>query len=1204
MLNSYLKGGLRFVLCALLLSSTSLFGQTVIDFETTTGYTASATEGSGATDVFDRDNPNVGGNSTFIWAAEDMSLTNPTLTLAPIGVAGATSFTFSVDMLTPNTDDWDSDDELKIVYQVDGGPEQDLLWVQSKGSSFNSPASIDTDFDGTGDNGFELPALVDGFGAGVGNTFETFSSSVIALSGNSNLAITLKFFGLTAAAEGIYLDNLIITPDGGTGGPICSLTDTGLSVISCSDNTTDADDSDDVLSFNLNPTGTDLGTSGYTVSVSSGSISPAAASYGAATTFTLQAGSAGAGDVVVTITDVDNGGCSVNANITDPGACSANAVGPCFTETFENIGASSGSYLTRNWTGDEGIDFVATDASTDQSINGRAIMVRNGDLIATDIDGGIADLTVTTQRQFSGGTGTLDIIINGSSVGTVPYDETVQTTTITGIDVSGFFDIQIDCSGSDRIKIDDLMWTCFVGVPTCDILDGGLDAVTCGDGGTPEIDIDDEISFTLNPTGDLLGTTGYTVSVSSGSISPSTASYGSATTFTLQSGSAGAGDVVVTITDADNAGCDLDVTLTDPGVCSFPPPSCDLLGADLDAVTCGDSGSPVIDTDDVISFTLNPIGDVLSGSGYAVSVSSGTISPTTAAYGSATTFTLQTGSAGAGDVVVTITDADDAGCTLDVTITDPGVCSFPPTPALMFSQYVDTDSGIQPKGVEIWNNTGSTIDFSVDNLVIEKGTNGAAPSTDFTLNTGTLESGKIMVIGSDEIGTYLDATFGSGNVQYHLKAFSFNGDDALVLKLNGVITDMIGVAGTDPGSEWEGSGVSTKDQNISLLSVIEEGNPAGFADPSTRFSTTSTTPSGNGGLQGFGLAPNEATYVLTPSETAAVQCAEFEVLVSIVNGGDLNTVETYLTFDPALVQVESVTAPGGGTLPDLSTLSQVVIPATIDNIAGTIAYAASSPTLLTDNFDLMLITFSAVAGTGTSAVDVVLTGSPISRIATTGLVGGVFLATDLDVTAYTEGITLTPDLELPFFACVSGPNEEADLGTCIYTVQGLQYDPVGAEDNCGIASIINDYNNTSTLAGESLTDGTTITWTVTDVNGNFGQCTFTMTVEDTQNPVASCQGMTVQLDASGMASITPGDIDNGSTDNCGITNLSLDATDFTCANVGPNTVTLTVTDAAGNQDQCTAIVTVEDNIDPVATCQDITVQLDAAGIATIDWGRH
>ena len=48
----------------------------------------------------------------------------------------------------------------------------------------------------------------------------------------------------------------------------------------------------------------------------------------------------------------------------------------------------------------------------------------------------------------------------------------------------------------------------------------------------------------------------------------------------------------------------------------------------------------------------------------------------------------------------------------------------------------------------------------------------------------------------------------------------------------------------------------------------------------------------------------------------------------------------------------------------------------------------------------------------------------------------------------------------------------------------------------------------------------------------------------------------------------------------------------------PQTV-LTVTDAAGNSATCSANVIVQDNIAPVAMCQDVTVMLDSSGVATI-----
>ena len=100
-------------------------------------------------------------------------------------------------------------------------------------------------------------------------------------------------------------------------------------------------------------------------------------------------------------------------------------------------------------------------------------------------------------------------------------------------------------------------------------------------------------------------------------------------------------------------------------------------------------------------------------------------------------------------------------------------------------------------------------------------------------------------------------------------------------------------------------------------------------------------------------------------------------------------------------------------------------------------------------------------------------------------------------------------------------------------------------------------------------------------------------------PIALCQNLTVQLDASGAGSITAAQVDNGSSDNCSIATKTLDKSDFTCAEVGTNTVTMTVTDVNGNVSTCTSTITVQDNINPTAICQDLTVQLDASGAGSI-----
>ncbi len=185
---------------------------------------------------------------------------------------------------------------------------------------------------------------------------------------------------------------------------------------------------------------------------------------------------------------------------------------------------------------------------------------------------------------------------------------------------------------------------------------------------------------------------------------------------------------------------------------------------------------------------------------------------------------------------------------------------------IVFSQYAETNSGTTPKGVELWNHSTSTVDFSVTGLNILKGTNGAAPSSDFTLTSGTMSAGEVIVIGTSDIGNYLNTTFGVGVIQFFTEGFTFNGDDALVLQLGGSTLDTFGIAGTDPGSEWSANGVSTKNQNIALIEggTITGTGLVGFSDPSTRFSTISTNPSGSGGLSGFGVAPvpEPNTYAL------------------------------------------------------------------------------------------------------------------------------------------------------------------------------------------------------------------------------------------------------------------------------------------------------------------------------------------------------
>jgi hypothetical protein len=127
-------------------------------------------------------------------------------------------------------------------------------------------------------------------------------------------------------------------------------------------------------------------------------------------------------------------------------------------------------------------------------------------------------------------------------------------------------------------------------------------------------------------------------------------------------------------------------------------------------------------------------------------------------------------------------------------------------------------------------------------------------------------------------------------------------------------------------------------------------------------------------------------------------------------------------------------------------------------------------------------------------------------------------------------------------------------------------------DNCSIPA--NGYSLDKTTFNCSNVGTNTVTLTVTDVNGNSQTANASVTVQDNIAPIASCKSIEVYLDQNGTVTISPQQVDNGSTDACGVT-LSLNKTSFNTTNVGANTVALTVSDPSGNSSICTATVTVK-----------------------------
>jgi predicted extracellular nuclease len=126
---------------------------------------------------------------------------------------------------------------------------------------------------------------------------------------------------------------------------------------------------------------------------------------------------------------------------------------------------------------------------------------------------------------------------------------------------------------------------------------------------------------------------------------------------------------------------------------------------------------------------------------------------------------------------------------------------------LFISEYVEGSSN--NKAIEIYNGTGSAVDLALGGYSVQMFFNGSS-TAGLTLNlSGTVAAGDVFILAHSSavpaIRDLADLVNGSG---------WFNGDDAVVLRKNGVVIDAVGQAGFDPGTEWGAGLVSTADNTL------------------------------------------------------------------------------------------------------------------------------------------------------------------------------------------------------------------------------------------------------------------------------------------------------------------------------------------------------------------------------------------------------
>jgi hypothetical protein len=204
---------------------------------------------------------------------------------------------------------------------------------------------------------------------------------------------------------------------------------------------------------------------------------------------------------------------------------------------------------------------------------------------------------------------------------------------------------------------------------------------------------------------------------------------------------------------------------------------------------------------------------------------------------------------------------------------------------LFISEYIEGTSN--NKAIEFYNGTANPIDLVAGIYTVEMYFNGNT-TVGLTISlTGIVNDDEVFVLAhSSSVAAILavaDQTNGSA---------WYNGDDAIVLKKNGVVLDAIGQIGFDPGTEWGTGLVSTADNTLRRKSGAISGdtNPNDAFDPSINWNGFATdTFSGLGTpdplpveLTSFSASPIGSMVKLSWNTATEINNYGFEIQKSVV----------------------------------------------------------------------------------------------------------------------------------------------------------------------------------------------------------------------------------------------------------------------------------------------------------------------------------
>jgi hypothetical protein len=274
------------------------------------------------------------------------------------------------------------------------------------------------------------------------------------------------------------------------------------------------------------------------------------------------------------------------------------------------------------------------------------------------------------------------------------------------------------------------------------------------------------------------------------------------------------------------------------------------------------------------------------------------------------------------------------------------------------------------------------------------------------------------------------------------------------------------------------------------------------------------------------------------------------------------------------------------------------------------------PTLITANVDAGLCTASGITLTAPTVTDNCAILSTTNNAPATFPVGiSTFTYTVTDVNSNTATCVqqvLVIDNIAPNVVCNADTTIYTSSTTCDATVS---LPSTITSDNCGVDKLTYTITGATTTSDSGNVINVTfekgssiVTYYVTDVNGNTNNCSFTVTVQDTNKAVIVCPAnVTLPINFACSRQVNNIGLVNAA-DNCGNVSITYKITGTTMGagsnnasgtvfNKGLSTVTYFVEDAEGNIDSCSFTVTIIDNIKPIPTCPPTqTLFLDPAAI--------